>query len=67
MTSECLRGLPLETALAILLEKGIIPEIAYSEPPGGYRDMSGRTARVVRYEDGLILCSHFRDAMPEVQ
>lgn len=67
MTSDRLAGLPLEAALALLREEGDLPDIVFSEPPGGYRDMNGRTARVVRFDGCQLLCSYFRDAEPEAQ
>lgn len=67
MTSDQLAGLPLDMALDLLKKDGIHPEIIFSEPPAGHKDMAGRTPRVVRFKDNRLLCSHFRDAFPEAQ
>ena len=60
-----LRGLPLDTALAILAEAGIKPETILSMPPRAPKDMQERTARVVRYQNNQLLYSCFKDGSPE--
>ncbi|HPY94069.1 MAG TPA: hypothetical protein PLR12_01450 [Clostridia bacterium] len=65
MTSEQLAGLRLEDALAILKQEGITPEVVISGPPRPPQRADGRSLRVVRYVNNQLLCSHFRDAMPE--
>jgi hypothetical protein len=62
---ENLAGMSLEEALEYLVHCGIQPQVVFSEPPRPPNDQVRRTARIVRYENNVLLCSYFSDTSPE--
>lgn len=65
MTEIDLNGWLLSDALAHLQGLGINPQVVYSVAPVKSFDLSGRTPRVVRFANGQLLVSWFKDAKPE--
>jgi len=62
---EDLAGMSLEEALERLTCRGIQPHVVFAEPPRPLHDLARRIARVVRYENNVLLCSYFCDISPE--
>lgn len=65
MIAEQLAGLPVKEALVLLEQAGVNPEIVISDPPRHSFSSKGRELRVVRYADGMLLCSWFRVTLTE--
>lgn len=65
MTEFDLTGWLLSDALANLHDRGITPEVVFSVAPVKSYEQAGRTPRVVRFCNGQLLVSWFKDGLPE--